>query len=165
MSSDRDVNFGAVAMYVAAAMNHSKPLCSDNPYANVSTITVEQHKTKFGQVRVYVKFADPKLVDAEWANKEINDRCSYEEFVKRCFIRDAIQYRRAYRSMETLLTPEEFKHLCSSADYSELLFTTYDEVLQYVKQQHCNWFTYYHCDDDRVNVLCKICNIKKGGAQ
>ena len=163
MIPNRNPNYGAIAMYIAAAMNHPVQFCDCSEMS--STITVEQHKVKFGQVRIYVKLADSTRVAALWINRRDDGSVkTYEEFVRNCFIHDARQYRQAYMSMKTILLPEEFEHVRATADYEEFLFESYEQILRYVENRanaNVSWMNFYYVTANPIDVLCTICDIKK----
>jgi hypothetical protein len=119
---------GTIAMFIAAALQHPNPPCNGrNP--RVSTIFVDQHKNKFGQVVVYCKLAYPDLVMAKWV-EEGNDGEPTPHYVDKCRIHDAEHYRAAYLSM-TKLVPQHEKIILARPDYGYLLFRTAEELNGY----------------------------------
>lgn len=133
-----DKTICSIAAFIAARLRYDYPMCNGagNPW--VSTIYVEQHKEKFGEVRVYCTLAYPQLVKAKWdwmkANPELRKMLTLKhfapdltecedptsEFTARCRLHDAIHYRKVYMEMITLV-PTHSGKVCNNADFGELL--------------------------------------------
>lgn len=117
----RDVN--SMARFVASALQHPMPRC--NGLGRTSTIHVDQYKEKFGDVRIYCTLADEFHVRNAWLEEHavpgvVMEGEPPEEFVKKCFLRDARHYRSCYMDMVELV-PHLRDALCVAADYTELL--------------------------------------------
>lgn len=95
----------------------------------ISTITVEQAKSKFSGIRIYCDFADPELVRLKWAacraDEELVDHSV--EWEAACYTFDARLYRNSYKNMMTLC-PQFHDALRDHADYSGLLCETREEL-------------------------------------
>jgi len=119
--TDRDY-LGAIAAFIGARLQHPVPRCnSTNP--RVSTIAVHQHKSKFGQVRVYCDLADTEQVRQAWAeSSEWTDADEVPiDFRDRCLVNDADHYRMTYLEMASLV-PQYKNQIFSGSDFPELLF-------------------------------------------
>lgn len=113
----RDIS--AMAAFVAARLQHPNPRCNGlNP--RVSTIKVDQYKEKFGQVRIYCRLANEIMVQARWT-EDGHAGAHTEDYAQKCFISDAIHYRRCYRDMVAMV-PHLEGALCGGADYHALLY-------------------------------------------
>jgi hypothetical protein len=123
--SDR-IKMSNVAMFVGAALNHPMPPCNGGEI--ISTIHVDQYKTKFDDVRIYCKLAHPDLVKAAWASQAGSGEPP-DEFKRVRFFLDAQHYRACYFAMFQLLNDEELiASLKGPADYSEALCKTPEEL-------------------------------------
>jgi hypothetical protein len=147
MSHDNDM-IGPIAAFIGARLQYPTPEINGqgNPWS--STIQVQQHKEKFFYARVYCTLAHPDLVKAKWdwlrANRQAMAHkpvryCKFPEdmtladppanFASQCLLHDAIHYRRVYLDM-VALQPQLRGKICSQADCSELLYATYEELLE-----------------------------------
>ena len=154
-----------VAMYVGAALQHPLPPC--NGQGPSSTIRVDQYKTKFSDVRIYCSIADKELVKSYWNTTKQGEPT--EEFVKERIFFDAIHYRDCYMPMEDFLSPEEWECLRDPADYPELLFSTGEELKNFIleKEEKAKKYpTYMNSllerwkvvnSQDLYEYLCKVC--------
>lgn len=146
MTSDRDNRLiGPIAAFIGARLQYPNPAVNGQGNPWVSTIRVEQHKEKFWYVRVYCKLAAPELVAKKWQwlkeNQELRSQVPVRyvapvdvtgdeptpEFYQRCLKRDAMYYREVYMDM-VALQPHLKGKICAQADYTELLYDTYEEV-------------------------------------
>lgn len=144
----------SAAAFIAARLQYNNPPCNDeNPW--VSTISIDQHKTKFGFACVYCQLASDELVKKKWRWLKIrqeriesgekiygvridpsllaSDELT-EEFRKRCLLTDARHYRNVYMDMVGL-RPDLRSQICSHADYSELLYGDYDEIVRTIDKK------------------------------
>ena len=76
----RDMN--NIAAYIATRLVAERPRCNGRT-PRVSTITVEQHKEKFGKVVVYCTLADINEVSEKWAELG-NDGDPDDLFIQLC---------------------------------------------------------------------------------
>lgn len=115
-----------VAMFVGAALNHPTPPC--NGTGPISTIHVDQYKTKFNDIRIYCTLAKPDLVKEVWASLgESGD--PPKTFFDKCLRRDASIYRECHLAMFRLLDDEDMiASLKAPAVYSELLCKSPEEL-------------------------------------
>lgn len=161
---ERD-HVGIVAAFIAARLQYPVPSSnSSNP--RISTIKVHQHKSKFGQVRVYCYLADTEQVRQAWA--ESSDWTDSDEvpadFRDRCLINDAMHYRRCYFEMASLV-PKRQDAMFSPADFPELLFqkARLDEWLLDIETNALNTYLKRWNVNDFVELkikLYKICQFK-----
>ena len=122
----RKVKMNNVAMFVGAALNHPNPPCNGD--GAISTIHVDQYKTKFNDVRIYCKLAHPKLVQELWSSTGNSGEPTLE-FKEKCFMSDAMHYRSCYMLMFDLLNDEDLiASLKAPADYSEILCFSPEEL-------------------------------------
>ena len=141
---------GAIAAFIGARLQYPCPLINGQGNPWTSTIKVDQHKDKFGHVRVYCTLGDPALVQQRWdwlklnrgghrfklkdvAPDNVDGTVFNEEFHRRCVKHDAIWYRRVYRDA-VALRPDLEEKIILHADYAELLFATYEEFVTYQSQ-------------------------------
>jgi hypothetical protein len=140
MNDDKDLTdqIGFIAAFIGARLNYVLPRCNSGVRGQkpVSTILVDQHKDKFGFVRVYCELADPDLVQAKWdAEIAVTWKSNTEpppmpgDFWQKCFRHDAMHYRRVYLDMVALV-PHLRDWVCTRADYTELLYDTVEQVDQ-----------------------------------
>ena len=128
----RDVS--SIARFIGSNLNYQVPRCNGMGLSGsgmVSTIRVDQHKEKFGEVRVYCALAAPELieetykarilkVDEERAKGFKSTLVTPEVYAGYRLAADAEHYRRTYMSMIDLV-PHYRDIIRSCADYSELL--------------------------------------------
>jgi len=112
------------AAFIGARLQHVLPRCNSRHLGPVSTISVEQYKSKFNYVRIYCTLADPDLVQAK---AEAAGFAVDALFTATCLRRDAMFYRQCYLDMVTLM-PHLREAICSQADYYELLFADVAEL-------------------------------------
>lgn len=114
---ERDRKSGAelstIAMFIAAALQHPRPPCNAGHGKPISTISVQQHKVKWGEVCVYCTLADPELLKQAPAFSRPN---SWFEAMKH----DAAHYRRCYLWMLELV-PQHRDAILGRADHGYLL--------------------------------------------
>lgn len=160
---------GAIAMYIAAALQHPNPPCNGAP-RRVSTIVVYQHKNKFNYVVVYCRLADPTEITAAWLEQG-NTGEPTSEFVRNCLIRDAAHYRKCYCAMQQLM-PDQTAVIFYRADYPELLQINEEDLRAYL--EFSNEFTKNRrgeCSymlerwgtsniEELYSLLCQICGFK-----
>jgi len=114
----KEIYVGTLAAYIAARMQHPRPR-SNGHNARVSTIRVDQHKEKFGAMRIYCTLAHEDEVLAKWHEKN-NAGDPDAKFIADCFLADARWYRACYMDMVNIV-PNMYEKICGQADYSELL--------------------------------------------
>jgi hypothetical protein len=138
-------DIGAIAEYIAAAMNYPVPRCNGFGLPGsgmVSTIRVDQFKEKFGDVRIYCRIAAPELVDEayEHLRKRVDERkldaatafqLTKERYARQRYVDDARTYRNAYLSMVKLV-PKYRDAILVAADYRELLCEDEDELERFI---------------------------------
>lgn len=124
----RDI--ATIAAFVAARLQYSRPRCNDlydkYPTPRMSTIRVDAHKEKWGEVRVYCTLADTDEVAAKW-REEKNSGEVTAEFKTTCRVTDAKIYRRAYLDMVELV-PHYRDAIVTSADHFEVLYADVNEL-------------------------------------
>jgi hypothetical protein len=102
---------------------------------------VNQYKTKWSDVRIYCNLIDDDLVIDEWNSRLPSvDSSPTQEFINRCWERDAEHYRRCYVEMVELLGG--YASFVHSADYYILLCASEEELDEVVKGCEANK---YHC--------------------
>lgn len=127
-------------MFVAAALQH--PVPPYNGYGVISTIQVDQYKTKFSDIRIYCKLAHSDLVNKLWSSLSKEGEPT-AEFKQSCLENDAKHYRRCHLSMFALLNDEDMvASLKAPANYSELLCKTPEE-LDVILNHELNMSTLY----------------------
>lgn len=135
-----------IAMYVGAALNHPLPPC--NGRGNISTIRVDQYKTKFNEIRIYCQLADESLVSDLWKTMypEKGDTPS-DDFISKCTFNDAVHYRYCYLSMKKILKGQDdmISSLIVGANHPELLFDNKEEL-----EEHINKWKAYLCSSWRI---------------
>ena len=159
-------DISAIAMFISSALQEVVPPSNLSRSMRLirstrSTIKVQQHKEKFGEVRVYCEFAHKDLVKDLWLQHG-NAPEPTQEFVKSCFVHDAVVYRDVYRQMVDLV-PHYKNAIVQSADYPELLFDTKEELQAFLKRDTFDFYKKrYNCDDDQslLDVLCKLCKFQ-----
>lgn len=109
-------------MFIAAALEQHNDTCSSKAGKRGSTILVAQHKNKFNCVVVCCDLANSDLVKAAWKD-DGHDGEPTEEYIADCFVRDAVVYRRTYRSMLALV-PQHRDMILARPDYPLLLLDT-----------------------------------------
>jgi len=124
------INMGDVAMFVASSLNYPIPQFEGRRF--VSTIRVNQFKTKFGHIRIYCQLASPALVQDAWSalGKEGEPTA---EWIENRLRNDALHYRDCYLSMAKILScvpdgDELITYLVDSSDYRELLYPNKDAL-------------------------------------
>lgn len=160
-----------IAMFVGAALNHPLPPC--NGRGNISTIRVNQYKTKFSDIRIYCELANTELIEEYWSSLGKEGKPT-EEFKLNCLIHDAKHYRECYLSMANMLTDiQTFRSLIDPASYPELLFSNLgllddflNKNLELSKQSShymTNYYNRWRVDDfaSLRKLLCGICNFKE----
>lgn len=155
----KKINMSDVAMFVAASLNYPSPtIDSSRP---VSTIRVNQFKTKFGEVRIYCQLAHPELVKTTWEYLG-NEGEPSQQFLKNRMRWDARHYRDCYLSMVNILSNipdgEQFiSSLLNGADYRELLYKDKDElndsIIRAIEGKNINYFYEKWCVDNSDNLL------------
>ena len=126
MNFQNKIVMNDVAMFVGAALQHPMPPC--NGEGVISTIHVDQYKTKFNDIRIYCRLAHPDLVKSLWSTLSKEGEPTVE-FRQSCLENDARHYRRCYLSMFCLLSDEDLvASLKAPANYSELLCKTPEEL-------------------------------------
>lgn len=157
-----DINLNNVAMFIAAALQHPNPPCNGRKKW-VSTIKVDQYKTKFNFVRIYCTLADPELVkkvmdddpkfiEAKRSNLYADIDLEIASFSKQCLIDDARHYRKCYLSMMSLLPEDLIKYVKSEADYPELLCHDIDELNQLIDRKVVSF------EKENCSTYCTIFN-------
>jgi hypothetical protein len=126
----RKVNMGDVAMFVASSLNFPPP--SIDGSRPISTIRVNQFKTKFEEVRIYCDLACPSLVRSTWTFLG-NEGEPTQQFIQNRMRWDARHYRDCYLSMVRILSNipdgEQFiSSLVNGADHRELLYENKNEL-------------------------------------
>lgn len=125
----------AIAQWIAWALEAQQTGWGKHPH-QMSTIAVQQHKEKYGSVRVYCTLTAPEKVDREWRARlrewriagSQGERPSKTHFVRECEIRDMRWYRSVYRSA-VALWPHYMSAIVDDADYVHLI-GTFEEALQ-----------------------------------
>lgn len=127
----QNFNYSSIAAFIGARLQHPQPPC--NGRSPVSTIRVDQYKTKFNSVRIYCHLADEKLVYNAWDQRYPNSLSSpAQAFIDRCWMIDAEHYRGCYIDMVELLGG--YASFVHDADYYVLLCAS-EEELDYVIEQ------------------------------
>ena len=135
----KDFNHSAIASFIGARLHHPNPPC--NGCGRVSSIKVTQYKTKFDSVRIYCKLVDDDLMMDEWRSRpNYTYSLPSQEFINRCWERDAEHYRRCYIDMVELLGG--YAAFIDGADYYVLLCASEEELDEVVNG--CEENT-YHC--------------------
>jgi hypothetical protein len=113
-------HISVIAAFIAARLQYQSPLCNDN--RPVSTIMIDQHKEKFGDVRIYCTLANNELVRCMWKVNHLSlpRPAMPETFKDECWLHDAQYYRRCYRDMVSLV-PQYENAIIDAADHGELL--------------------------------------------
>jgi len=137
---------GVIAAFIGARLQYPNPRINGQGNPWVSTISVDQHKNKFDDVRVYCNLAQPALVRQKWLWLKENQHLKSEirsfyfpnidvsadeptdEFLDRCIKHDAMYYREVYEDM-VALQPHLRGKICRAADHTELLYGTLQEVI------------------------------------
>jgi len=115
-----------IAMFVGAALRHPVPPC--NGTGVISTIHVDQYKTKFNDIRIYCTLAHHDLVKESWVALGHAGEPT-PDFKQFSLERDAIHYRRCHLTMFSLLNDEDIvAALKAPACYSELLCTSASDL-------------------------------------
>jgi len=131
-------NPSAVAAFIGARLQHPVPQCnSSNP--RVSTIRVDQYKSKFDDVRVYCTLAHEDEVQKAWSEDMTKCHATgldelvkfahpQQEFIDACWSRDARHYRQCYIDMVKLVAWEHVASITGCADHSLLLQNNEEEL-------------------------------------
>ena len=171
MNNLNKINMSDVAMFVAASLNYPSPSIDSSRL--VSTIRVNQFKTKFGEVRIYCQLANPELVRSAWAFLK-NSGEPTDQFVKNRIRWDARHYRDCYLSMVNILSnmPEGdqfISSLLNSSDYRELLYKDKNELNDsIIRAIETNNISYYYSkwkvdnSDDLLKVLSDYSGFNHG---
>jgi len=140
------------AMFLGAALDHELPEC--NGKGRVSTIKVDQYKTKFSDVRIYCTLAHEDRVLDLWTRGGYETRLKgdgtpyvYEDFRKNQFLYDAIHYRKCYIAALSMFVPvDEMRGIRSGADYHELLCSNEEELNTWIQKDidHAAKYSAYH---------------------
>ena len=117
----------AIAAFIAARLQYQSPECNEN--MPVSTIRIDQHKEKFGDVRIYCTLADAELVRCMWKirHTQLPRPTMPDTFKDECWLHDARHYRRCYRDMVSLV-PHYKDAIINAADHYELLYDDVDKL-------------------------------------
>ena len=170
--TNRVINMGDVAMFVAASLNYPPPQV-DGTIRPVSTIQVGQFKTKFGDVRIYCKLAHRDLVRSMWTCLG-NEGEPTEQFVQNRIRWDARHYRDCYLSMVRILSNvpdgEQFvSSLVNGADHRELLYENKDALNDsIIREIERGSETYFYTkwsvtnSDDLLKTLFDFCGFSGG---
>lgn len=135
------MHIGAIAAFISARLQHQSPRCNaDMP---VSTIHIDQHKEKFGSVRIYCTLAEDGLVKQMWKaqHPEIPRPVMPAAFKDECWLRDARYYRRCYLDMVSLV-PQYKDSIVDSADHRELLYETIDDLNECLEDDNVRKFLF-----------------------
>ena len=128
----QNFNHSAIAAFIGARLQHPNPPC--NGLGRVSSIKVAQYKTKFDSVRIYCNLANDKLIDDEWRSR--HDCEPTQEFIDKCWERDAEHYRRCYVEMVELLNG--YAAFFDGADYYVLLCASEEELDAVIESRNVN---------------------------
>lgn len=141
----------AAAAFIAARLTYEFPRC--NGTGRASTIRVDQHKEKFGCVRVYCTLAWSHLV------KEHNDRLQESgnrpETIEERILKDARHYRLAYLDA-VALAPDLETSITIDADYPELLLDNVEEMVKYVMSNGFVTARYRPDPNDALELLKRV---------
>lgn len=138
-------DIGAIAKYIAAALNYPTPRCNGFGLPGsgmASTIRVHQFKEKFGDVRIYCHIAAPELVDEAYKQlrKVVDEhkpeaatafQLTKERYAHQRYVADARIYRDAYLRMVELV-PKYNDAIIACADYRELLCKDEEELEHFI---------------------------------
>lgn len=148
MSDEDNQLIHTIAAFIAARLRYPYPSINGQGNPWVSTISVDQHKEKFWQVRVYCELAEPALIKEKWQWLKARQRRIESgekfyrvhtqpeqivaddptpEFIARCLKSDAIYYREVYRDM-LALRPTARDALFDGADHKELLYDSIEDL-------------------------------------
>lgn len=144
----------AAAAMIGARLQYPMPRC--NGVGIVSTIKVDQHKEKFGCVRVYCCLADHTLIEKANDERVRAGKLAQERDV---FLeRDARHYRLVYLDAVSL-APDLQVAICSGADYPELLLPTGVDLELFVKQHKLYSGRWGQTEDETVKFLRRVCDL------
>lgn len=120
----RDIN--VIAGFIAARLEQ-RP----------STISVKQHKEKFGNVIVYCDLAAEGLIVKAF-NDNVNQEVGVQAFARDRMLQDAKCYRSTYRNIVALL-PQYENVIVSQADHRELIFEDVDQLNAWLDARHSSF--------------------------